>query len=172
MTETRARRATWLVIFIAALVTVGGVVATVGAHRNSVDHPTAEERSILQQAAAESVTAVMTFAPGSGPVRPEVLAVLTGRLSVEYRTQGPDLIVPNAVDARTTMSAKVIGSAVASYSSDDAKVLVFVDQQISVPGVTPTSTAGGDRVATSRWALMRRVDGIWRLSDLRAVDAD
>lgn len=168
----RMGRAGWSVVVVAVLLTLVGIITVVAAQRGSVEHPTTDERSAVQQAAADSVTAVMTFAPADAPVRAEVLSGLTGRLSAEYRTQGPDVILPNAVDSRTTMSAKVIGAAVAEYSTDDAKVLVFVDQQISVPGFTAASGIGGERIAISRWAMMHRVDGAWRLSDLRTVDAD
>ncbi|MFW0788873.1 hypothetical protein [Gordonia sp. CPCC 205333] len=154
-----------------ALVLAGvGVAGLVAAHRNNASHPTAIERTGVQQAAADAVVALMTFAPNDPPTRPAVLAQLTGRLAAEYRTQGPDLILPNAVDSRTSMSAKIVGAAVNSYSADAARVLVFVDQQVEVPGLTRADDGSG-KVAVSRWAVMHRDGGVWLLSDLTLVDA-
>ena len=165
----RPRLAATLVV-LAVLFAAVGVASFVLAHRNDVDHPTDAERTAVQQAAADAVTAVMTFTPNDPPTRPDVQARLTGRMSVEYRTQGPDLILPNAVDSRTSMSAGVIGAATDSYSSDDARILVFVDQRVSVPGLT-TQNSDGERVTLARWALMHRVDGRWLLRDLDLVDS-
>ncbi|GAB19534.1 hypothetical protein GOEFS_091_00260 [Gordonia effusa NBRC 100432] len=149
---------------------VVGFAGLVAAHRNDVNHPTTDERTTVQQAAADAVAALMTFSPADDPPRREVVAKLTGRMAAEYRTQGPDLILPNAVESRTSMSAKVIGAAVNSYSTDEARVLVFVDQQVDVPGLT-RDNPGGERVTASRWAVMHRHDGVWLLKDLTLVDA-
>lgn len=170
MTPAVHRRRLVVVLAVLAItLAVIGAVGFVEAHRNDVNHPTESERVAVQQAAADAVTAVMTFAPNDPPARPAVLARLTGRMSVEYRTQGPDLILPNAVDSRTRMSATVIGAATDSYSSQDARILVFIDQTVSVPGLT--AGADGQRVTIARWAQMRRVNGRWLMADLDLVDS-
>lgn len=161
-------------IRLGVLALVFTIVAAVGfisyAHAGRHDGPDDAARTAVAQAAADAVTAVMTFTPTSDPTRADVLARLTGRFGVEYRTQGPDTILPNAIDARASMSATVIGAGVNSYSADRARLLMFVDQQVSVPGLT-TDGATGDRVTVSRWALMSRVADRWLLADLLPVSA-
>ncbi len=153
-------------MLIAAVVAIAvGIAGLLVAHDNNVAHPSDDDRVAVQQDAADAVAALMTFTPTDAPVKPNVLTRLTGPLARSYRTQGPDVVLPNAVDSKTSMTAKIIGAAVNHYTYDRARVLVYVDQEVSVPGLT----TGAQRVAISRWAVMNKVDGRWVLGELAAV---
>ena len=68
-----------------------------------------------------------------------------------------------------TLSAQVVGAGVEEFTAERARVLVFVDQTVSIPAATDTGDRDDDRTPTARWATMRNVKGNWRLADLAMV---
>ncbi|MFW0795527.1 hypothetical protein AAFP30_17080 [Gordonia sp. CPCC 205515] len=164
--RTRRRRA----IAAAAIALIAVLVAVVAAFgiRRAQPVPDDAERSAVLAATRDAITALMTFAPtDDAATRTAVTAQLTGPLLVRYRSEGPDVVLPTAVETGASMTVQVQGVGVDTYDTDRAEVLVFADQMIRVPGV---STSGdGERTPIARWALMRNVEGNWRLAALGAV---
>ena len=162
----RGRR--WLlacaVIVVAALAVA--TLAFVAAARSSTGMDEGR-RDALQTATRDAVERLMTFGPDqSAPDRTDDSGRLTGRLAAEYRSRGPDVVLPGARQSNVTMSAKVVGVGV--RTDDDAgetRMLVFVDQTVAVPGSVT------QRGSTAKWAFMRNVEGTWRLADLTPVNS-
>ena len=125
-----------------------------------------DERRQVQSATADAVTALMTFQPDTlAAAQESVGARLTGRLLLEFRSQGPDVVLPTAVQSGAQMSAQVLATGVEDINDDSARVLVFVNQDISLPTAQPPQQV----VAVTRWADMRKVNGNWRLAGLQPV---
>ena len=124
-------------------------------------------RDALQTTTRDAVERLMTVSPAaSAQHRTDVADRLTGRLAAEYRSRGPDVVLPGARQSNVTMSAKVVGVGV--RTDDDAgetRMLVFVDQTVAVPGSVT------QRGSTAKWAFMRNVEGTWRLADLTPVNS-
>ncbi|HMS74771.1 hypothetical protein [Gordonia sp. (in: high G+C Gram-positive bacteria)] len=129
-----------------------------------------ERRDVLQTATRDAVEDLMTFAPTTqNRDRERVAARLTGRLVAEYRSRGPDVVLAGARQLKVAMTAKVVGVGVSAAGHDDRgelRMLVFIDQRVSIPGRT---VAGGETSSIARWAFMRNVGGHWLLSDLTTV---
>ncbi|MDL9944846.1 hypothetical protein QSJ19_04455 [Gordonia sp. ABSL11-1] len=171
---TRGRRRVTIavgVIVVALVVSMIGIVAVF----RSRSVPDDGQRAAVLSATTSAVTALMTFGPDLDRAgRDEVQARLTGPLLADYRSRGPDVVLPGAVAAGATMSVRVVGAAVNAYADDQSQVLVFADQAIRLPGAVATAGAGdpdgnGERAPTARWATMRNVEGNWRLADLQPV---
>ncbi len=159
------------VVVVALVVSLIGIVGVIRSRPVQDDG----QRAAVLSATTSAVTALMTFGPDLDRAgRDEVQAHLTGPLLADYRSRGPDVVLPGAVDAGATMSVRVVGAAVNAYADDQSQVLVFADQEIRLPGAVPTAAAGdvdgnGERAPTARWATMRNVEGNWRLADLQPV---
>jgi Mce-associated membrane protein len=124
------------------------------------------QRREVQAATSDAVSALMTFGPQTLADQQRMVAPrLTGRLLLDFRGQGPAVVLPAAVELGAQMSAQVVATAVNRMDSGSARVLVFVDQDIIVPAADPAQQV----VAVSRWADMRKVDGNWRLAGLQPV---
>ncbi len=148
-----------LVVLIA--IAVSGFVGPPAA-----DRADESARVQVQLATADAVTSLMTFDPGSLTAQQDsVGAKLTGRLLLEFRSQGPGVVLPTAVESKAQMSADVVATAVNAMDADSARVLVFVNQDITVPTAQPSQQV----VAVTRWADMRRVRGNWLLAGLQQV---
>ncbi|MGV9712932.1 hypothetical protein ACWDTI_19975 [Gordonia sp. NPDC003424] len=165
-TRRRWTAAAAAVTLVAVLVTV---VAVLGIRRAQPIPDDAERRAVLT-ATSDAVTALMTFSPGDdAAARTAVAAHLTGPLLLRYRTEGPDVVLPAAVETGASMTVQMQGVGVHAFGGDRAEVLVFADQNISIPGVAGTGSGGANRTPIARWARMRNVDGNWRLAALGAV---
>jgi Mce-associated membrane protein len=124
------------------------------------------QRRQIQLATSDAVSALMTFAPQTlTDQQRRVGPRLTGRLLLEFRSQGPGVVLPTAVQSGAQMSADVVATAVNRMSSDSARVLVFANQNITLPAADPPQQV----VAVTRWADMRKVDGNWLLAGLQPV---
>lgn len=124
------------------------------------------ERRQVQLATADAVTALMTFRPDTLAAAQETVgARLTGRLLLEFRSQGPGVVLPTAVESRAQMTAQVLATGVADIDDDGARVLVFVDQDVTLPTTRPQRRV----VPVTRWADMRKVNGDWLLAGLQPV---
>lgn len=124
------------------------------------------QRQQVQLATTDAVTSLMTFDPASLTTQQQsVGAKLTGRLLLEFRSQGPGVVLPTAVESKAQMTADVVATAVNRMSDDGARVLVFVNQTITLPAAQPPQQV----VAVTRWADMRKVNGNWLLAGLQQV---
>lgn len=148
-----------LVVLIA--VAVAGFVGPPEANRANDSR-----RQQVQLATTDAVTSLMTFDPASLTAQQQsVGAKLTGRLLLEFRSQGPGVVLPTAVESQAQMSADVVATAVNRMDDDSARVLVFVNQTITLPAAQPPRQV----VAVTRWADMRKVNGNWLLAGLQQV---
>lgn len=148
-----------LVVLI--VIAVFGFIGPSEAH-----HADEADRQQVQLATTDAVTSLMTFDPESLTAQQQsVGAKLTGRLLLEFRSQGPGVVLPTAVESKAQMTADVVATAVNRVSADDARVLVFVNQNITLPAAQPPQQV----VAVTRWADMRKVDGNWLLAGLQQV---
>lgn len=124
------------------------------------------ERRQVQLATADAVTALMTFRPDTLTAAQETVGDrLTGRLLLQFRSQGPGVVLPTAVESGAQMTAQVLATGIEDIDDNSARVLVFVNQDISLPAAQPQQQV----VAVTRWADMRKVNGNWRLAGLQPV---
>ena len=149
---------------VTSLAVIVAVVAGVLAWRGgTVDD---EAAAPVRQATAIAVTDLMTFAPGDTAAdRERVADRLTGALAADYLSRGPDVVFPGATASRLVMSSMVLDVGVAERTPARARLLVFVDQTISVQG----STVQPERIGVARWATMTETDGRWLLARLEPV---
>ncbi len=118
--------------------------------------------------ASETVRELFTFGPSdytaqAAARRQESLGPkLTGRLLADHRSQGPNVVLPAAVESGAAVSTTVQAIGVGDTSSDVVRLLVFATEQITVPTAVPPSST----VPIVRWAVMRRVENTWRLADI------
>lgn len=143
------------------------VIAVVGfVGPSQTDRADESQRQQVQLATADAVTSLMTFDPGSLTAQQESVGTkLTGRLLLEFRSQGPAVVLPTAVESKAQMTADVVATAVNRMDTDGARVLVFVNQSITLPAAQPPQQV----VAVTRWADMRKVNGNWLLAGLQQV---
>lgn len=167
--DRRGRRRVIVAAVIALVAVLVTIVGLIGAAR-SRPVPDDTQRTAVLTATDAAVTALLSYTPGEGERdRREVLAQLTAPLDEAYRVQGIDVVLPGAIEAGATLSAQVVGAGVEEFSTERARVLVFVDQTVSIPAATDTGDRDDDRTPTARWATMRNVEGNWRLADLATV---
>ncbi|MFW0783961.1 hypothetical protein AAFP35_05520 [Gordonia sp. CPCC 206044] len=165
----RGRRRLMVATVLAVVAAVVAILGVVGAQR-ARPVPDDAQRSAVQAATARAVTALMTFGPDTDvAARDEVAGHLTGPLDVEYRSQGPDLVLPGAVEAGASMTVRVVGVGVNAYSDEQSQVMVFADQVVRIPGISAGGTGNDETAPIARWATMRNVGGNWRLADLETV---
>ncbi|MDL9937889.1 hypothetical protein QSJ18_14135 [Gordonia sp. ABSL1-1] len=160
------------IVVVAALV----VAATAGyaTHRPASTTDASVRQSVLSASAA-ALTRLMNFSPRTaGRDTRATLAALTDPLALDYRSRGADVVLPGAIASGATVTARVVGVALHGQADGTAKVLAFIDQQVSVPespGADGSGSGAGESRPTSiaRWAVMRNVDGKWLLADLQPV---
>ncbi|WP_020109647.1 hypothetical protein [Nocardia sp. 348MFTsu5.1] len=161
-----ARRRVVVALLVVALMVLSAI-AVVGFIGRPVSGRADEgERQEVQLATADAVTALMTFRPDTLTAAQETVGDrLTGRLLLEFRSQGPGVVLPTAVESGAQMTAQVLATGVADMDDNSARVLVFVNQDITLPAAQPQQQV----VAVTRWADMRKVDGNWLLAGLQPV---
>lgn len=163
------RRADIAITVVAVLASSAAIAVTVLVPR-SVGR---DDDGALRDRTAAVVTDYLTVAPGAGAADAvaERLRTLTPMLAdgalADLRSQGPDSALPGAVATSATQQAVVQAVGVAAVDGDTARVLVYGALRVSIPGVAPD----GSVASIARWAVMRRVDGTWRLADLHPVGA-
>ncbi len=176
-----SRRARRLLMAIAALTLTALVVAALAwtqAYRQS-PRPTDADRADLERAATSAVTALMTFGGPHPPAPDEVRAHLSDPLLTRYDAERADVVLPDSVAASAQMTVSVVGMAVGEFHADDARLLAFLDQTVTVPGESARvvgagppgagAGAGGEHTSTEKWLVMRKVNGTWLLADVRPV---
>ncbi|MFT4393996.1 hypothetical protein ACLTEW_03590 [Gordonia lacunae] len=164
-----------LVVAASVLLLVVAVIFGVAALRPDSD-PTDDQRAEILSAAATAVEAVLTYSPDDPPGRPRATdALLTDPLRLDYRNRGADVVVPGVRASALSVRGEVVGAGLHEAGSDRARVLVFVNEVVGRTADEKSTdvrqSVGGKPAATptARWALMRKVDGNWLLSDLQPV---
>ncbi len=148
----------------AALAVVTAVTAVVGVDDTDRDDVAAS----LTATATETVRALFTFGPAdyTAPAaqrRSEALTPrLTGRLLADYRSQGPDVVLPAAVESGAALQTTIEAIGVGDSGRGSVRLLVFATEKITVASADPPISM----VSVVRWAVMRRVGSTWRLSDI------
>lgn len=109
-----------IVCAVIVVVALAVAVAAFGAAARSGTGMSGERRDAVQAATRDAVQDLMTFAPSiPNADRERVAARLTGRLAAEYRSRGPDVVLPGARTLNVTMTAKVVGVGVRTAGGDD-----------------------------------------------------
>ncbi|ALG86963.1 hypothetical protein ACH46_16020 [Gordonia phthalatica] len=152
----------WLVVSVIAIA-IAAIGFTVGAQsRADSAHP--DHTAV--RAAVDGVTALMTFAPGDSPEkRAEVAKHLTGSIAADYKARGADVVFPNAVASKVTMTTTVSSAAPGEKHADFMTVLVFATQEIHVG----QSDGYPERVGIARWITVTKVDQDWRVSRVENI---
>ncbi|MGB8404577.1 MAG: hypothetical protein WCE30_10995 [Mycobacterium sp.] len=84
--------------------------------------------------------------------------LLTGDFRNSYTSLTHDVVIPGALQKHIAATATVPAAAVVSAGSDQAVVLVFINQTVVVGTDTPTNTASTVRVT------LDNVDGRWLIA--------
>ncbi|MBJ7290788.1 hypothetical protein [Williamsia sp.] len=148
----------------AALTVATAVTAVVGVDDNDRD----DVDPTITATATATFRTLFTFGPSeytaqAAQRRSEMLAPrLTGRLLADYRSQGPNVVLPSAVESGATVETTVQAVGVGEAQPDAVRLLVFATEKITVESATPPTST----VPIVRWAVMRRVGSTWRLADI------
>ncbi|MGA5463953.1 hypothetical protein [Mycobacterium sp. NPDC050041] len=169
MNSTGARIVWWTFNVLLAL---GIVVATaIGVWQAGGDVPAsrptgpAATPEQLQKHVQEVVPRLLSYTPTSvATMADTVEPLLTGDFKVEYRELLEETIVPQAQQQRITTDAEVIGAAVESLGTDEASVLVFVDQQ-----TTKRAEPQPQRSESAVQVGLRKVQDQWLISSFEPV---
>ena len=152
-----------LVPWCAAVIVLALVVAGVAALLTAAKDDTAERLAVARSAAA-ATEAIGDFSPDmSARQRDDVERLLGGVLAADYAVRGPEVVFPNAVASRATMTTRVIDAGTATVSDGRARVLMFADQELS------TGDGPAVRTPVSRWATMTKTGDRWLLTRLEPV---
>jgi Mce-associated membrane protein len=163
----RPRRVVDLVLTgVAAAMSIAAIVVVLVTPRD-----TGPDDEGLRGRAVEAVTAYLTVP--SGAAEPDAVAgrlraltpMVTDRALADLRSQGPDAALPGAVSTDATQQVAVQAVGVAAHDGDTARLLVYGVVRVTIPRVSPEPASA----SIARWAVMRRVDGTWRLADLYPV---
>ncbi len=116
------------------------------------------------QAATDSTIALLSYSPDS--VEEQLGAardLLTGEFQQSYTDLTNDVVIPGAKEQQISAVASVPAAASVSADPNQAVVLLFVNQTVTVGGQPPTDTASSVRVT------LENVDGRWLISQFDPV---
>ena len=116
------------------------------------------------QAAREGTIALLSYTPDK--VEEQLGAardLLTGEFRESYTSLTNDVVIPGAREKQISAIATVPAAASVSLSSDEAVVLLFVNQTVTVGQDPPTDTASSVRVT------LEKVDHRWLISQFDPV---
>lgn len=162
-----------LLIAASAVSLVVAAIAGAATLRPDPD-PTEAQRSEILSAAAAAVSALLTYSPDDPADRRQATdALLTDPLRLEYRNRGTNVVIPGVRASALSVTGEVVGAGLQEGDSERARVLVFADQRVTAGSGSPAPGAASrppaETTSIARWALMRKVDGNWLLSDLQPV---
>lgn len=153
----------WWALIAVIAIAVAAVGFTVGVQSRA--EPAQPDHQAVR-AAADAVTALMTFTPDDTPAQREAVAKqLTGTLAADYAARGPDVVFPNAVASKVSMKTTVSNAAPGSAHDELLTVLVFATQEVTVGKSQDYPT----RIGIARWATVTRIGDVWRLSRVQNV---
>jgi Mce-associated membrane protein len=160
VTTTRAHRATWwtlivaLVLAIAATATLGGWQAVKGRELDNAD--SAAARQTVLDTVRSAVPKLLSYTPDNVEATLNAAkSLLTGQFRDSYSSLVDSVVIPGAQQKQITVVAQVPAAAVESLTTDKASMIVFVNQQTTVPPAAPTTTPSSVR------AGLQKINGAW-----------
>ncbi|MBM7365776.1 hypothetical protein [Gordonia hydrophobica] len=152
----------WLLVSVVATA-VAVLGFTLGA-QSRAEPPRPDHTAV--RAAADGVTALMTFTPDdTAEQRTQVARHLTGAIAADYQARGADVVFPNAVASKVSMTTTVSSAAPGEKRLDFMTVLVFATQEIRVGERSDYP----ERVGIARWVTVTKVDDGWRVSRVENI---
>jgi Mce-associated membrane protein len=168
MTQTGGWRVAWWALVVAlTAATLGG--AALGGWQLQVKSqpPPADQpadRQAATQAASNGTVKLLSYSADTlDQDFSAAEAVLTGDFLATYK-QFTQIIRPAAQKTRMTTTARVVGAAVGSLTSQQAVILVFVDQTTSSQD-KPSPTTASSSVNVS----LSKVNGTWLIAKFDPV---
>jgi Mce-associated membrane protein len=160
VTTTRTRRAAWwtlivgLVLAIVATATLGGWQAVKGRELDSAD--SAAARQTVLDTVRSAVPKLLSYTPDNVDTTLNAnKSLLTGNFRDSYSSLVNETVIPGAKQKNITAVAQVPAAAVESLTTDKASMIVFINQQVTVPPAAPTTTASSVRVG------LQKINGAW-----------
>jgi Mce-associated membrane protein len=160
VTTTRARRAMWwslivgLVLAIVATATIGVWQAVNGRELDNAD--SAAARQAVLDTVRSAVPKLLSYTPDNVEATVNsAKSLLTGSFRDSYSNLIDSVVIPGAKQKNITAVAQVPAASVESLTSDKASMIVFVNQQVTVPPAAPTTTASSIRVG------LQKINGAW-----------
>jgi Mce-associated membrane protein len=171
MTRARMRRPAWwaLVITLAAATLTAASAGSWQMHIKSRTRPPVADQSVERQAATDAagMGAVKLLSYSFGTLEQDFStaeALLTGDFLTYYKQFTSQTVRPAASDKHITQSAVVVRAGVESMTSQNAAVLVFVNETTTSQDTpTPKTT-----VAAVRTGLIK-INGVWLINKFDPV---
>jgi Mce-associated membrane protein len=168
MTRARVRRVTWwaLVITLIAATLAAASVGSWQMHVKSRQLPPLADQPAERQAATQvaSTGTVRLLSYSADTLEQDISAaeaLLTGDFLAYYKQFTTQAVMPLAREKRITQKATVVRAGVESLTSQNASILVFVNQTTtSQDQPSPATTISSARVGLSR------VNGTWLINKL------
>ena len=171
MTTSRARAGWWVLVLAMVLgivaATTIGIRHTIEARQTietpqtieapqSTDADSAAARQVVVDAVNSAVPKMLSYTPENVETTLNAAnLMLTGPFRERYGQLIRDVVIPGAKEKKITATCQVAAAAVESLTEDKASLLVFVNQQVTVPPAEPTNTASSVRVG------LQKVNGKW-----------
>lgn len=160
MTTTRARRARWwtlivgLVLATVATATLGGWQAVRGRDLDNAE--SAAARQTVLDTVRSAVPKLLSYTPDNvDTALNENKSLLTpGQFRDSYSSLVND-VIPGVKQKQMTVVAQVPAASVEALTIDKASMIVFVNQQVTVPSAAPSTTARSVRVG------LQKINGTW-----------
>ncbi|OBB75698.1 hypothetical protein [Mycobacterium sp. 852014-52144_SCH5372336] len=116
------------------------------------------------QAAKDSTVAMLSYKPDTVEQQlNDARSLLTGEFEESYTGLINDVVIPGAQQKQISAVASVPAAASVSADSEEAVVLVFVNQTVVMGQDAPTDTASSVRVT------LEKIDGDWLISKFEPV---
>ena len=128
-------------------------------YQDVVSAETNRVRAQSVQIASEATVDLLSYTPDNAEAKLNAASGrLTGSFRDSYLSLVHDVVIPGAKQKRISANARVPACASVSASADSAKVMVFVNQTVTVGNDGPTDTASVVEVN------LEKVDGRWLIS--------
>jgi Mce-associated membrane protein len=169
MTQTRGRRVAWWALVVAltaatlAAAALGGWQLQVKNRQPPADQ--AADRQVATQAASTGTVKLLSYSPDTlDQDFSAAEAMLTGDFLAYYKQFTSQVVAPTARQKRLTTTATVVGAGVESLTSQNASILVFVNQT-----TTSQDTPSPTKSSTSVRVSLSRVNGTWLIAKFDPV---
>jgi Mce-associated membrane protein len=128
-------------------------------YQDAVAAETERVRAQSVQIATEATIDLLSYTPDTAETKLNAASArLTGSFRDSYLSLVHDVVIPGAKQKRISANATVPAGASVSASADKAKVMVFVNQTVTVGNDSPTDTASVVEIS------LEKVDGRWLIS--------
>jgi Mce-associated membrane protein len=143
-------------VLIVALTAAAGYLK----YREAVAAQVEHVRSESVQVATDATVDLLSYTPDNVEAKLNAASDrLTGSFRDSYLSLIHDVVIPGALQKRISANATVPAGSLVSASTDHAKVMVFVNQTVTVGNDSPTDTASVVEVD------LEKVDGRWLISN-------